>query len=77
MTRSALHALVDDLPDALVDDASALLKAYRQGDRMTVLMLTAPTGPAEADELTALDEQTRADLEPSRPFEDVAAELGI
>ncbi len=61
VTRSDVHRLVDELPEADVQEAAELINAYRRGDRVLIRLLTAPVVPAEPDESAALAELTDDD----------------
>lgn len=77
MTRSALHQLVDDLPEDQIDPAAELLDAYGRGDHVLIQILTAPVVNAERDEIAALEELTDTDRSDVISAEELRSQLGI
>jgi hypothetical protein len=66
MTRTELHAMVDRLPDASIDEAARALKEVAESDEI------------DAAEETALDEGLdEASRKKGRPLEDVLSELEL
>lgn len=77
MTRTALHKLIDVLPDDKLDETAQLIEAYRQGDMLTIRFLTAPEVEPDPEEIAALDELTEEDLNDTISLEDVKRHFGI
>lgn len=57
-TRATLHALVDELPHAILDETVLYLKALRDGERLVLRALSAPFSDEELteEEIASLDE---------------------
>ena len=77
MTRDALHALVNEIPDDQVSDVAELVEAYRRGDRLAVQLLLAPTDHAEPNELEAIAGVGDDDFAAAAPIETVKTRLGL
>jgi hypothetical protein len=77
MTRDALRALVDAIPDDQISDVAELVEAYRRGDRLAVQLLLAPADHAAPDELAAIAGLSDVDFASAAPIEIVKARLGL
>lgn len=74
MDRTALHHLIDDLPEDEVGRVAALVEAARNHDRVAVQSLLAEEVSSEQDEADALAGLDRKD---SIPFEDLERRYGV
>jgi hypothetical protein len=72
MTRSALHELVDKVPDAQIDRMAELVRAVNANDRLGIQLALAPEVDPEPDEI-ATDE----DRQDAIPMKEFLAELGL
>lgn len=77
MTRTSLHQLVDQIPEAEIDDVAALVDAYRRGDRVMIAALTAPVEAPDDFEIEALTDGVGDDPRDTANSEKLRAELGL
>ena len=66
--RADLHQLLDEVPDALLEETSLYLQALRDGDRLLLRLLSAPFEDPLPDELEVLAESD------NDPDDDVVAD---
>jgi hypothetical protein len=75
MDRTALHQLIDEIPETEAEHLAALVEATRKHDRLAVQTLLAEEVPAENDELAALAEIDRS--EPTISIEELERRHGM
>ena len=75
-TRADLHHILDELPDALLEETGLYLQALRDGDRLMLKLLSAPYDDPLPDEIEALAESDNNPNEEVVADEDLDRELG-
>ncbi len=74
MDRATLHQIIDELPEADLDQAATLVVAFRAHDRVALQSLLAEEAEPEPDELAATVEGDRD--EPTVSLEDLERKYG-